>query len=47
MSESKFIHTLSGSKNMFASEQKTIALSFVKKVAFLLGYPVPKLTLFP
>ena len=34
MSKSKFIHTLSESKNTFALEQKTIILSFVKNVAF-------------
>ena len=40
MSKSKFIHTLSESKSVFASEQKAIVLSFVKNVAFLLGHPV-------
>ena len=40
MSKSKFIRTLSESKNIFALEQKVIVLSFVKIVAFLLGYPV-------
>ena len=40
MSKSKFIRTLSESRNIFALEQKAIALSFVKNVAFLLGHPV-------
>ena len=41
MSEkSKFIDTLSESKNIFSLEQKDIVLSFVKNVAFLLGHPV-------
>ena len=40
MSQSKFIHTLSESKNIFALEQKAIVLNFVKNVAFLLGHPV-------
>ena len=40
MSKSKFIHTLSESKNTSALEQKAIILSFVKNVAFLLGHPV-------
>ena len=40
MSKSKFIHTLSGSKNILALEQKTIVLSYAKNVAFLLGHPV-------
>ena len=39
MSKSKFIHTLSESKNIFASEQKAIILSAVKYVAFLLRHP--------
>ena len=40
MSESKFICTLSKSKNIFALEQKVIVLSFAKIVAFLLEHPV-------
>ena len=40
MSNSKFIHTFSESKNTFVLEQKAIILSFVKNVAFLLGHPV-------
>ena len=40
MSKSKFIHTLSESKNIFALEQKAIVLSFVKNVAFFLGHVV-------
>ena len=34
MSKSKFIRTLSESRNIFALKQKAIALSFVKNVAF-------------
>ena len=40
MSKSKLIHTLLESKNIFVSEQKAVAYSFVKNVAFLLGHPV-------
>ena len=40
MSKSKFIHTLSKSKNIFALEQKAIVLSYVKNIAFILGHPV-------
>ena len=40
MSQSKLIHTLSESKNIFASERKAIVLSFLKNIAFLLGHPV-------
>ena len=40
MSKSKFIHTLSESKNIFVLEQKAIVLSFVKNVASLLGHTV-------
>ena len=40
MSKSKFIHTLSETKNTFALEQKAIVVSFVKNVAFLLGHLV-------
>ena len=40
MSRSKFIHTLSESKNTFALEQNAIVLSVVKNVAFLLGHLV-------
>ena len=40
MSKSKFIHTLSESKNTFALEKKAIILSFVKNVAFLFGQTV-------
>ena len=40
VSKPTFIHTLSESKNILALEQKAIVLSFVKYVAFLLGYPV-------
>ena len=40
MPKSKFPRTLSESGNIFALEQKAIALSFVKNVAFLLGHPV-------
>ena len=40
MLKSKFIHTPSESKNIFALEQKVIVLSFVKNVAFLLGHLV-------
>ena len=40
MSKSKFIHTLSESKNTFALEQKAIVVRFVKNVAFLLGHQV-------
>ena len=40
MSKSKFIHTLSESKNTFALQQQAIAVSFVKNVAFLLAYLV-------
>ena len=40
MLKSKFIQTLSESKNTFALEQKAVVLSFVKNVAFLLGHPV-------
>ena len=45
MSKSKFIHTLSEFKNIFALEQKAIALNFVKNIAFLLGHPVNLLKL--
>ena len=34
MSKSKFIHTLSESKNIFALERKAIVLSFVKMFRF-------------
>ena len=37
MSKSQFILTLSESRNIFALEQKAIALSFVKNVAFWAG----------
>ena len=40
MSKSKFIYTLSESKNTSALEQNVIVVSFVKNVAFLLGHPV-------
>ena len=40
VSESKFMHTLSESKSIFAIEQKATELCFVKNVAFLLGHPV-------
>ena len=40
VSKSKFMHTLSKSKSIFAIEQKAIALCFVKNVAFLLGDPL-------
>ena len=40
MSKSKFFHTLSEYKNIFALEQRAFVLSFVKNVAFLLGHPV-------
>ena len=40
MSKSKYIDSLSESKNIFALEQKDVVLSFVKNVAFLLGHPV-------
>ena len=40
VSKSKFIRTLSESKNVFASEEKVIVLSFVKIVAFLLRHLV-------
>ena len=40
MSKSKFIHTLSGYKNIFALEQRAIVLNFVKNLAFLLRHPV-------
>ena len=40
MLKSKFILTLSESKNSLALDQKAIILSFVKNVAFLLGHPV-------
>ena len=39
MSESKFIHTLSGSKNIFALEQNTIVFSFVKMLRFYWDTP--------
>ena len=39
-SKSKFIHTLSEYKNIFALEQRVIVLSFTKNVAFLLGHQV-------
>ena len=35
---SKFIHTLSGYKNIFSLEQKAI-VKLCKNVAFLLGHP--------
>ena len=38
--KSKFMHTLSESKSIFAIEQKAITLCFVKNVAFLMGHPV-------
>ena len=38
MSKSKFVHTLSESKNIFALKQKAVFLSFIKNVAFLLGH---------
>ena len=34
MSKSKFIHTVSESKNIFALEQKAIVVSFVKMLRF-------------
>ena len=40
VSKFKFIHTLSESKSIFATEQKAIFSCFVKNVAFLLGHPV-------
>ena len=40
MSKSKFLHTLSESKNIFALEHKAVVLSFVINVAFLLGHPL-------
>ena len=40
MSKFKFMHSISKSKSIFAIEQKTIVLCFVKNVAFLLGHPV-------
>ena len=40
MSKFKFMHTLSESKSIFATEEKAIVSCFVKNVAFLLGHPV-------
>ena len=40
MSKFKFMHALSESKSIFATQQKAIVSCFAENVAFLLAHPV-------